>query len=152
MPIICGFLTYFTFCQLEPIFALYLESVFNLSKTQIGYMFSMIAFGQMAGGLLIDKIKLNAPIAIIYACCITAVSVLFVGCPWFPANVFMIALGSFVAGVASSVQSVFSLTETTYQLKMMFPGESDEECSSVSSAVYHCLLGLGMTIGPIFGA
>ena len=152
-PLMAGFLTYFTFCQLEPIFALRLESTFQLSKTQIGNMFSVIAFGQLLGGVLVKYIRLNEAHGVILALLASAASLMLIGpAPILPASQYLVFVGCFCSGVFSIFLCVFSLTELTKQFKKGYSPKQEQECIFVCSSTFNCLLGLGQTIGPLYGS
>lgn len=47
--------------------------------------------------------------------------------------------------------TALSLTELTANAKLQFPGH-DDTISDYCAGIYNCFLGIGQTLGPIFGS
>jgi len=68
-----------------------------------------------------------------------------------PDSLILMGIGNVITGYSSIYQSCLSITEMVKTTKEMCPNEK-EKCGDYCAAIYNTSLGIGQTLGPIYGA
>ena len=68
-----------------------------------------------------------------------------------PDSLILMAIGNLLTGYAMCYQSCLSLAEMTKRAKELCPDEK-ERCGDYCAAIFNTSLGIGQTVGPIYGA
>jgi len=142
-----SFVSMGAFVMLESIFALFLMKHFSYGELQVGLIFAYIGVviavvqGRLIGPL--TKLFGEWKLAIVGPICVALAMVIYAQLPLLP-FLGMILLGGFLNATGRSLQ--------TPSLSSLISKKSGEQVQGATFGLYHMLMSLARTIGPVLAA
>jgi ATP-dependent protease ClpP protease subunit len=126
--------------------------------------------GEFFGGMAIQyhSKDIDPKVFLIGSCFVISLGYFINGpCEYLPNSIILMGIGNFISGFAMCYQSVYSATELIKRTKEVCQAEvqvknaqhpdgvhepSDKDINGFCSGFLNCFIGIGQSLGPVYGA